>query len=117
MSDLTMARGDTPSFDLDINNPDGSPYNLTGATIKMTALRHKDDPKYRALFSKTSAGGSPTIVITNAAGGIARVDMVAADTRYIEVPAALFYDVEITNGAVTFTPITGTLTISPDASR
>lgn len=118
MPDLTMTRGDTPSFDLDINQPNGTAYDLTGATITMSAKRHGDDPDYRGVFRKTSAGGSPTIVITNAAGGLARVDMKAADTRDIPAPAVLWYDIEVEfPSGTSVTPVKGNLTIEADATR
>lgn len=117
-SSLTMVRGDTPSFDLDINKPDGSAYDLSGATLIMSAKRHGDDPDYRAAFRKTSAGGSPTITITNAAGGLARVDMKAADTASVEAPADLWFDVQVSfPSGVVVTPIMGTLTVSADSTR
>lgn len=113
-----MVRGDSPSFDLDINNPDGSAFNLTGATLVMSAKRHGDDPDYRALFTKTSAGGGSTISITNAAGGLARVDMKPIDTRDVQTPALLWYDVQVSfpSGAI-YTPISGWLTVEGDATR
>ena len=116
MTDIAMVRGDTPSFELDINNKDGSAYDLTGYTVHMTAKRHPDDPGYRALFSKHSGGTSPTITVTNAAGGLARVDMAVADTHGIDVPVELFFDIEVEDGTHFATPITGKLTIGADAT-
>lgn len=113
-----MIRGDTPSFDLDINQPNGTAYVLTGATITMSAKRHGDDPDYRAVFRKTSGGADPTIVITNAAGGLARVDMKPEDTREVQPPADLLYDVEVSfPSGISVTPIVGTLTVGADATR
>lgn len=117
-NDLTITRGDSRSFDVDINKPDGSAYDLTGATVQMSGKRHGDDPDYRAIFRKTSAGGQATIVITDAAAGKARIDMKPTDTRDVPAPATLFYDVSATfpSGTVV-TPITGKLAVGADATR
>lgn len=115
VSNLSMVRGDTPSFDLDINEPSGSPYNLAGMEVTMRAARHGDDPGYRAVFTKSTTDGS--IVVTDAANGKARVDMRKADTSALDAPVELAYYVHAKGVGTEVTPIMGTLTIEARPGR
>jgi hypothetical protein len=103
-------RGDTwdgiNSITINVN---GSPINLTNATVKMEFRQDLDSPV--ALTLSTTDG---SIVITNAAGGV-----ISIPPKKIEVPFAKYlYDLQVTfaNGVVK-TYMSGTWEITPDITE
>ncbi len=113
---LSMVRGAGPAIDLTIKKLDGSAYDLTGCSVTMTAKRSADDPDSAAVFRKTTGGGG--ITVTNAAGGLATVQLSAADTRNVPGDVDLAYDVTVKTGAGSVSkPIVGKLTVAADVSH
>ena len=110
---LRFVRGDSFKFVLDIDI-DGSPYNLTGTTMKMTAKWSHSDSDANALFQKTIGDG---ITYTDAANGQAQIILAPADT--ISLPpqiVVLQYDVELTDGSSVYTVARGDLAVLPDVT-
>ncbi len=111
---IRATRGDSERYLLTITE-DAAAVDLTDASIWMTAKRRARDADAAAVFQKTVGDG---ITITNAAGGLARVDLVPGDTE--DLPARsiqLVYDVQVKldDGRV-LTPISGVLTVEPDVT-
>jgi hypothetical protein len=116
MSELEMYRGDDESFDIAVTK-DGIAVDLTGASIRFTAKRRATDVDLEAVIAKTSAvaGG---IVVTNALGGIARVDIVPADTEDLTASARLIWDLQAVDGTGKVRTLAdGTLIVHADVSR
>ncbi len=112
---LIVKRGDTSIFGLTVTQS-GAAYNLTGATIRMTAKWNLADADGSAVFFRTSP--STGISITSAAGGLATITLSAANTSSLPAtPVNLFYDVQVTDGSSNpFTVQDGILTVLPDVS-
>lgn len=113
MADLSMTRGDTPTFDLTITDAAGDAVDLTDATIAFTAKRSIADSA--TVFQKTVGSG---VTVTNAAGGLASVLLAAGDTTALpDRTIALHYDVEVVESDGTKTTVaSGLLTVSPDVN-
>lgn len=114
--DLTMYRGDTPTWELAVTNAAGAPYNLTGCTIRMMAKRAITDADSAAVLDLSTAGGE--ITITDAAGGRAEIVPPAADTAGLIADVNALYDVQITTGTSrVHTVASGRLLIRRDVTR
>lgn len=112
---LELRRGDTHVFDLTILNAAGTAMNLTGATVRFTAKNNLSDADGSAVITKISP--SSGIVVTDAAGGLARLTLLPADTSSITQERVLYYDVQVTDGSsVVTTVLEGTLAIRLDVS-
>ncbi len=112
---LTMFRGDTPSFNLVITT-DGAARNISTDSLRMTAKYSTYDADNAAVFSKTIGSG---ITIVSGAGGTATVLLSKTDTNTLPGQiVTLFYDIQLSpSGNVpVFTIAWGTLTILPDVS-
>jgi hypothetical protein len=91
--DLFMVRGDTKSWELTFTRG-GAPINLVAGTlIWMTAKRDLVEIDTAAVFKKGIGTG---VTITDAANGVARVDLVNADTQpLLDRDYVLFADVQL----------------------
>lgn len=114
---LKMVRRDTYKFDATIIL-NGSPVDLTGGIVRMTAKWSVSDPDSSAVFQLSSV--FPTqIQIISAVNGQIRVTIASALTdslpyRKVELP----YDIQFIDVAGNvFTVLYGTLTIVPDVTR
>lgn len=112
---LKMVRGDTYKFNATIVL-NGSPVDLTGGVVRMTAKWSLSDSDSDAVFQVSSATGG--IVITSATAGEISVT-IAADlteplpSRKVELP----YDIQFVNSvSEVYTVLYGTLLIVPDAT-
>lgn len=115
---LEMRRGDTPVWDLFVPREDGSPFDLTGYTIRMTAKRSVDDSDADAIFQLSTVAG--TITITDAANGLAEMQPERADTSSLTTDVNAYWDVQVAKDGSpdeTFTVADGTLTIKRDITR
>ncbi len=124
MTQLTMVRGDTLEFDIQIFRSDGvTPYDLTDATVWSTIKRQLSDADADAVSqvdstgSSTPAGGE--ITITSAALGTVTVRHSALATTDFEAAAVeMFYDVQIKDSdARVFTVQRGTVLVDVDVTR
>jgi hypothetical protein len=102
-----MVAGDNCDIEIEVNNPDGTDVNLTGATIDWYLKESADS--LTAIIHKTT----PTdIVITDPTHGLCVVHLDPADTTAI-LPNKYFHGAKITNGGDIYTVTTGYMTILP----
>jgi hypothetical protein len=110
---IRLVRNDDYPFSGDIE-VDGSPLNLTGATITMTAKwSYKHTSNVFQLSNATSG-----ITVTDAAGGEVDVEIPASATATLpDTETPLVYDIEVlTASGKTHTVARGTLLVLPDAT-
>lgn len=117
-TNLTMIRGNTESFNIQIQL-NGTPVNITGGTLRLTAKWKITDSDGAAVFTVFSP--SSGITITNAANGQASIIIARSLTNINAIPyrrVDLPYDLEYTdsNGNV-YTVLYGLLTILPNVSQ
>jgi hypothetical protein len=93
------------TINLAITN-NGSAYNLAAATLNMLFKSAAGTPDSEALIF-SSAGGSPAITITNAAGGLATVQIPNED---LDTEAYNFYRVDVVVSGFQNTCISGPIT-------
>lgn len=109
--DLTMIRGMTATMALDIDNLDGTPFDLTGYTVTVAAKREKDQPDSEAIFRLAAT-------VTNAVAGLASCTIPASATRGVPADATLYYDVTAKSGSGAIQkPIIGKLTVTGDVGH
>jgi hypothetical protein len=83
----------------------GSPLNLTGDTLNLLLKTAPNTPDSSALIF-SSAGGSPAIVITNAAGGLATAIIPNTD---LDAETYTFYRLDVVSGGLTNTTLYGSV--------
>jgi hypothetical protein len=113
---LTIIRGDTYLNTLPIAEPDGSAYDLTGAsvwlTVKPKGSRTDDDDD--ALIQLTVGDG---ITVADPASGEIAVKLTDEQTGELAADTTYRYDLQIRKGGDTFTPIGGPLVVLRDTTR
>lgn len=114
--DLTMYRGDTAAWDFTITTPTGTAVDLSNATeIRFTAKQRPSDADVDAVIAKTLGDG---VTVTDAAGGVLRVQLAEDDTSALSVPLSLAWDVQLADDADgVYTVASGALSIKADISR
>ncbi len=110
----TITRGDTEVIDLTIKNADGTARNITTDTLKFTIKLSPYSGGY--VVQKLSTGGSPGIVKTNAATGLAQVTLLPADLTGLTKEQTLYCDVEVTDAAAKVATTLHTLQFQLDIS-
>jgi hypothetical protein len=100
--DITIEQGADYGLWLHVKNPDGSSYNLTGATISADIRK---DWQYPVI---TSFG----VTITDAVNGLVSLSMPASQSKLIDVLNGK-YDVLMFIGGVKIRLMQGNITISP----
>lgn len=118
MTDFTMPRGDTFFIDHTVTSA-GSPYDLTGKSLRFVAKRAVGDPDSAAVFVKTSPSGG--VAITNPTQGLARTTIAPADTSGLAAVAhALRWELQVTdptpNPDAVYTVDKGYLLVDPDVA-
>lgn len=111
-----MYRGDTAAWDFTVTEPDGTAVDLTDAEgIRFTAKDRASDADVDARIVRTVGDG---VTVTNAAGGLVRVQLEAADTSGLAAPLSLAFDLQLSDavGGV-YTVAAGRLEIKADISR
>lgn len=111
---LQMRRGDTYAFNLTVTQA-GSAFNLTGASVRMTAKWAYTDPDSDAVFVRTVGSG---IGFLSASGGLATVTIAPANTSSLPGNSVnLVYDIQVTDVSDNiYTIVDGILTVLPDVS-
>lgn len=90
-----MYRGDTRRFNLTVTRAGGA-ENLTGSILRFTAKLSQADAYVDAQIAKSSdIGEGGGITITNAAAGLATVQIDPDDTADITAARRLFCDIEL----------------------
>ena len=102
---LTMVRGDTFKFDLDLSGIDGE---ITGVAFSIK----KRDRDTEVLISKTLGNGIEEV---KEGSGVYRVRVAPEDTRGF-VGLHYIYDVQLTIGEDVVTPLKGDLTVVHDVT-
>ncbi len=112
---IKMVRGDTYQFDATIVQ-NGTPVDLTGGTVRMTAKWAVSNADSAAIFQLSSATSG--ITITDATAG--EISVVIAHSLTTSMPSKkveLPYDIQyVDSEGNVFTVLYGTLTIVPDVT-
>ena len=117
MAALEIHRGDTASFTTTILDGNDAPLDLTGKTLAFTAKRDKADAQADAIIAKTTGAGITHATQSELTLGQATITILPDDTEDLPTySVALDYDIELTNGADTYTTEAGTLTVSADVT-
>ncbi len=117
-TELTMHRGDAPSWRFlitDEDHPEGT--DLTGVLqVRFTAKRRASDLDADAVISKTVGAG--VTITAPATSGYVEVALVPGDTSGEESAVTLVWDLQVTGaGGDPHTVAFGTLLVQPDISR
>jgi hypothetical protein len=108
-----MQRGDDTQFVVSAVQGDGkTPQPITGATLWFTAKHRRTDAD-PGVFQKTGAA----VAIVDGPGGIARVDLAAADTSALTGPTTLYWDFQSKSGGKVQTLAFGRLKVRVDVTR
>ena len=117
---ITMFIRDNRKLEVTITYPNGDPVDLTDSKIWFTVKAKTSDPDSAAKIMKrnTKAGGGDTeIKIINAAGGLAEVYIVPADSDGLN-PGTYIYDVQVTlANDETYTVVRDRITFKEDVTR
>ena len=113
---LQITRGDTSALNVTCYQSDGvTALNITGYTLWWTAKNSASDAD-PGVIQKTTTGGG--ITITNAAGGIATVNLVPADTSGLSTGVALLWDLQAKDGSGNITTLAaGMVAVTADITR
>lgn len=113
---LTITKGDTWPNTLPITKRDGSPYDLTGATVWLTVKDEFDtaDDDAGGIFQ---LGVGTGLTVSAPATGIVAVEIADTQTDLLDPERTYRYDVQVRKGGKTFTPIGGRLTVTRDTTR
>lgn len=112
---LSMYRGDDRQFNLAFTK-NGSPYNLTGGSMWITAKLKVSDADSAAQFQKKIGSG---ITIVSAVDGTATLTVSASDTDDMsDEQTELFCDVQIKDSTGNIvTPTAFKLIVNPEITR
>ena len=112
---LEITRGDTSALNVTCYQSDGvTALNITGYTLWWTA-KNRDGDADPGVIQKTTTGGGVTI--TNAVGGLATVNLAAADTSGLG-GVLLLWDLQAKDAGGNITTLaSGTVTITADITR
>lgn len=120
MSNLNfeMIRGDTFILSLEVKKEDGTPENLTGATMKMTCKQNLDDPDLSAIFQVSNT--TLEIVFTDPLNGKALITVPPAKTSGLVIVGEQViakYDIQLLLASTQkFTILRGGFTIFKDVT-
>lgn len=114
MSLLSMIRGDSVAFAVELTDGDGLPLDLTDLALTFTAKRRVSDGDARAIIQKTVAEGitvddDPTL-------GLATLTIGPTDTEGL-ADRLLYWDIQVDDGSGDVkTPLSGVLLIGADVT-
>ena len=109
---VAYPRGDTRTLSIQVNNADGTPFNLTGCTVYFTLNVSKtpaDDgtDSSAALKASTSSFSTPT-------NGLATITLTNALTQPL-VGSRYYYDIQLKDGSGNITSLgQSTFTVTDD---
>lgn len=116
---LKMTRGDTPSWQGQVVDPDNSdlPKDITGCTLTFTAKRDVDDADSAAVIQKT-VGNGITLPPGNHAGIFTLGPLLPADTQSLpNENIGLVFDIEMVLGGNVSTVAKGVLYVDAEATQ
>lgn len=96
MSNLYMKAGNRKEFPITVTNPDDTPLNLTGKTLRWTARTSRFTDA--VALSKVSTDAAQ-IEITDATAGEALLKIPPADTAVYEIDIRLKWDLQVATDA------------------
>lgn len=118
MSELELIRGDSAYLDIVSVEPDGSPCDLSAASVWWTAKWSPTDTDARAVMQKTIGDG---ITLTDALEGLAEVRIDPADWDGYSGTRPLHWDLQVVVPASpvdrVVTQARGTLKVIQDITR
>ena len=117
MANITVYRGDTIDLDLTITTgSNSSAADLAGATLYFTLKEQVSMTDAQATLKKESPAASG-ITITDAAGGLATVNIPTGDSYYFKT-GPYYYGVQLKDAtANVFTIVTGLFNVLADVTR
>lgn len=113
---LTITKGDTWPNTLPITQRDGTPYDLTGATVWLT-IKDRNDNTDADANAIIQLGVGSGLTVSAPATGVVAVELTDAQTGALLVGPKYKYDVQVRKGGKTFTPIGGLITVERDTTR
>lgn len=114
---LKMTRGDTPTWEGQVRDPDNQylPKNITGCTLTFTAKRDVDDSDANAVIQKTVGNG--LTITTPSAGIFVLGPLLPADTQSLpNENIGLVFDIEMVLGGNVSTVAKGVLYVDAEAT-
>jgi hypothetical protein len=115
MSLLSMTRGDSRAFAIELTDGDGLPLDLTGLALVFSAKRRISDSDDRALITKTEVDG--IVVDDDPTTGLAILTIAAPDTEGLS-DRVLYWDLQVDDGAGDVkTPLSGLLSLDADVTQ
>lgn len=117
MANFTIYRGDSSILDVAATDYAGSPLDISGGTLLFTIKSNARQLDDDAIVRKSSEPGGG-IDITDAAGGIATINLLPIDTSEVYAPADYVWDLQyVSSGAYIYTLTDGVVSIRPDVTR
>ena len=97
MSFLYMHQGNVRHFPVVVTNPDGTPMDLTTATLRWVAktLRTEDAP---IILQKVSTDSAQITIDADPTTGLAEIHILRADTVDFEGDKRLYWELQVTRG-------------------
>ena len=96
MNTLTIYRGKSHTYGMTFVDEDSQPIPLTGKVIRFMGKRKEADADADAVLSKSTEVDPGGITVTDAAGGLAEMEVLPEDTSGLDDKALkLVYHVEV----------------------
>lgn len=103
MSAITIYQGKTRKVNIPVLNPDGTAYDLTGATlwftVKLRSDQSQDDVLAPIKLYRIVGGLGDGITVTLPATGIATIAMTPAQTEPLTIGESYVYDLQVKDTA------------------
>jgi len=111
MTEISTYKGDTLGIDLQVNNEDGTGFDLDGSTVYFTAKKEINDTDADAVISYET-----TTEFSSTTTGLVAITIPA--TTMDDLDGCYVYDIQVkfSDGTV-FTPLTGVLVVKDDVTR
>ena len=108
MTRLSLVQGDTAVLRVEIQQADGSAFDLDGWAIDFTIKRSQQDSNAAAVFHGTLAGGEIVLVTTTDAGLI-DVTVPADKSVLMRIGRKYYWDCQVNKDGFVFTPCDGVI--------
>ncbi len=109
--DITIEQGATFELVVEWKDPAGAAISLTGYTAAMQVRKTYGGPTILSLAS----GGSGIAI--DAALGKLTITIARTTTAALAAPVQGVYDLEVTNGTVTYRLLEGSVLVTPEVTR
>lgn len=113
MTLLTMTRGDTQTFRVDLLDAEGAPLALDGLTLTFTVKKHYDDADDDAIIVKESGAGIELLEDD----GAAEITIDPEDTIDIIRPREYVWDLQVDDAGDIRTPLAGLFRVRRDVTH